>query len=716
MIKFYVKGFVITLFMAISSAVFSQNIGMNTTGTTPSTNAILDLNSGNKYNLGLIIPHVELGTTLTTFNPPMVGGATTKDTGMMVYNVSALYQPIGYYYWSGSTWVSVSGAASTGWTTTGNGGTNPAINYAGTSGPQDFVMRTSAVERMRITSAGAAGIGTPTPKSATDINGNISIGTYAGVNAAPANGVIVSGQVGIGTNAPNASAALDVTSVTGGVLPPRMTAVQMNAIAAPATGLVVLNTTTNCLEYYSGTAWQNVVCPCSGPPATPGSITGSVTACASSAGNVYSIATVANATSYNWTVPAGATITAGTGTTSITVTFGSTSGNITVSATNSCGTSGTSTLAVTLATIPAAPAVPSGSTTPAINTAYTYTIATVAGATSYTWSSSNTNLGSVTGGQGTTSATITNTSSLGTYTICVYASNACGNSASTCLTVTSTNCAHGTITYNYSTTAYQTWVVPGCITSITLQVYGASGANAADDAPSHHTGGLGGYSTGALAVTGGQTVYLYCGKSGSTTGAAGWNGGAAAGLSTAGGGCSGGYAGSGGDASDVRYGGTALGNRVIVAGGGGGSGRNYCNGTCTPCGCGGSGGAGGGTVATVGAAAFNCGFGYPGSGVNGGGGGTGASGGAGGTGDGGGPSGTAGVSGNGGTGAAGEYDVAGGGGGGGYYGGGGAGAASYGSGVGGGGGGGGSSYIGGVTGASTTGNTNSGNGYIIITY
>jgi hypothetical protein len=46
-------------------------------------------------------------------------------------------------------------------------------------------------------------------------------------------------QVGIGTATPNASAALDITSTTSGLLPPRMTKVQLEAIASPAEGLMV---------------------------------------------------------------------------------------------------------------------------------------------------------------------------------------------------------------------------------------------------------------------------------------------------------------------------------------------------------------------------------------------------------------------------------------------------------------------------------------------
>ena len=64
-------------------------------------------------------------------------------------------------------------------------------------------------------------------------------------------------QIGIGTNSPNISAALDITSTTQGLLPPRMTTTQRDAInsgVAP-TGLVIFNTTTNGLEIKSSTGW-----------------------------------------------------------------------------------------------------------------------------------------------------------------------------------------------------------------------------------------------------------------------------------------------------------------------------------------------------------------------------------------------------------------------------------------------------------------------------
>lgn len=63
-------------------------------------------------------------------------------------------------------------------------------------------------------------------------------------------------NLGINTNTPHASAALDITSTTQGVLVPRMTAAQRTAIATPATGLLVYQTDgTAGFYFYSGAAW-----------------------------------------------------------------------------------------------------------------------------------------------------------------------------------------------------------------------------------------------------------------------------------------------------------------------------------------------------------------------------------------------------------------------------------------------------------------------------
>ena len=55
-----------------------------------------------------------------------------------------------------------------------------------------------------------------------------------------------------------ASAQLEMISTTQGFLMPRMTTTQINAIASPATGLEVFNTTLNCTCFYNGTSWRQV--------------------------------------------------------------------------------------------------------------------------------------------------------------------------------------------------------------------------------------------------------------------------------------------------------------------------------------------------------------------------------------------------------------------------------------------------------------------------
>ena len=68
-------------------------------------------------------------------------------------------------------------------------------------------------------------------------------------------------NIGIGT-APNASAKLDVSSTTQGMLVPRMTANQRGLIATPATGLMVFQTDgTAGFYFYNGTAWTAVGAP-----------------------------------------------------------------------------------------------------------------------------------------------------------------------------------------------------------------------------------------------------------------------------------------------------------------------------------------------------------------------------------------------------------------------------------------------------------------------
>ncbi|KFF06110.1 hypothetical protein B0A68_11470 [Flavobacterium reichenbachii] len=60
-------------------------------------------------------------------------------------------------------------------------------------------------------------------------------------------------QTGIGTLTPDASAALDISSTTKGLLVPKVTTDQKNAIPTPAAGLMVFDTEENCISVNNGT-------------------------------------------------------------------------------------------------------------------------------------------------------------------------------------------------------------------------------------------------------------------------------------------------------------------------------------------------------------------------------------------------------------------------------------------------------------------------------
>ncbi len=93
--------------------------------------------------------------------------------------------------------------------------------------------------------------------SSLSANNELNIGNAIyGTNILPVTG---EAHIGINTNAPNASSALDVTSTTAGILIPRMTQTQRDAIGTPATGLMIYQTdATTGFYYYNGTAWTAV--------------------------------------------------------------------------------------------------------------------------------------------------------------------------------------------------------------------------------------------------------------------------------------------------------------------------------------------------------------------------------------------------------------------------------------------------------------------------
>ncbi len=238
----------------------------------------------------------------------------------------------------------------------------------------------------------------------------------------------------------------------------------------------------------------------SNAPAIPGAITGITKPCPGDTGIIYSILNVANASSYNWLVPSGCTISSGSGTNSIKVNFALSfnNGTVSVSAANACGISIPKSKYLSK-NIPGTPsaingpayAVCSGSTN-------TYSISVVSFATTYTWTVPPGV--TINSGQGTTSVSLTFPANFISATISVAGGTSCGYGTArtlfirsiptTPLTITGpiTVCANQ-VSVAYSTalitgaTSYS-WVVPSGATitsgqgtnSIVIN-YGPTGGN-----------------------------------------------------------------------------------------------------------------------------------------------------------------------------------------------------------------------------------------------
>jgi hypothetical protein len=209
-------------------------------------------------------------------------------------------------------------------------------------------------------------------------------------------------------------------------------------------------------------------------PVTPPSISGAAKACPTDV-VTYSIATVARASSYLWTVPAGATVVSGQGTNIVSVEFsaGFTGGPITVSAVNGCGSSPVRSRNISLNILPASTSIVGQNSGVCSATGVSYTVTPVVGASSYFWTVPTG--ATIASGQGTGTIMVDFSGSYGGGAISVVAQNGCGNGAARSFTVTGAPgqaspitgpvglCANQNYVYDVNTIAgasTYTWTVP----------------------------------------------------------------------------------------------------------------------------------------------------------------------------------------------------------------------------------------------------------------
>ena len=88
------------------------------------------------------------------------------------------------------------------------------------------------------------------------------------------------------------SAMLDVNCTSKGLLIPRLTNNDRDGISTPAAGLIIFNTETNCINFYNGTEWLELM-GC-GFPDAPDAITGTDCPYEFETGVTYSIDAVGN--------------------------------------------------------------------------------------------------------------------------------------------------------------------------------------------------------------------------------------------------------------------------------------------------------------------------------------------------------------------------------------------------------------------------------------
>jgi uncharacterized protein (TIGR02145 family) len=263
---------------------------------------VTDITSSTFTSGGLVFsaggdPVVSRGICLSTNKNPSIADIKTNDgtgTGSFTSTISGLTPGSTYY---------VRAYASN------NIGTGYGNQYVITTTTELISLTTTAISSITPTTAVSGG--NITSDGGSEVNDR-------GVCWSPTPGPTIANNIttdGTGTG-------IFTSEITG--LTPGIT-YYVRAYATNSTG-----------TFYGNEVTFNTICNL---PAAPGSITGNSNVTPNATAVAYSISAVTDATSYTWSVPAGAIITSGQGTTSIMVDFGTTGGNISVLSENSCGKS-----------------------------------------------------------------------------------------------------------------------------------------------------------------------------------------------------------------------------------------------------------------------------------------------------------------------------------------------------------------------------------------
>ena len=215
-------------------------------------------------------------TGITTATGSTGVGGKALQYGNAVYGTAVGYSAGAYLGGWGNTSVGVFA---------GNGATYTTSRYCTAVGFESLKSMTNGSEYNvaigdqsgKLVSSGKNNLflGTNSGNTTTIGSNNVLIGDVQNALAADSSklniasclfGDILNGSLSIGSSTQEATALLTITSTTQGVLPPRMTTAQKNAISTPATGLIVFDTDLGTLEIFSG-SWVSL------SPALPRAVT-----------------------------------------------------------------------------------------------------------------------------------------------------------------------------------------------------------------------------------------------------------------------------------------------------------------------------------------------------------------------------------------------------------------------------------------------------------
>lgn len=243
------------LTVTVPNRLSAQAVSINPTGAVPNMSAMLDLSSTDK---GILIPRATDAQRQALKDPV---------AGLIIYNTTSNQ----FNYYNGSNWISV---PNNNVSSNSGSGTSPgqsiSINTSGNNAAASAILDVSSSEKGVLIPRTTHASVTPVEGLIIYNNSTNTIDYYNGTfwrslcantidnitgTGASTQGVAINNT---GTS-PDASALLDISSTSKGLLIPRMTSTERDVLKTPATGLIIYNTTTDHIESWDGSSWQEMV-------------------------------------------------------------------------------------------------------------------------------------------------------------------------------------------------------------------------------------------------------------------------------------------------------------------------------------------------------------------------------------------------------------------------------------------------------------------------